>query len=105
LVLGAVAPDLFRAVGLLSVPFIARGPMRPSAIVMAVFGDKIFYRNISRRRARPSASLSATCARALLATFYSLSGDAAPNERWRYAFERGKKSSTAWWCRKIFRHA
>jgi len=27
----------------------------------------------------------------LLATFYSLSGDAAPNERWRYAFERGKK--------------
>jgi pimeloyl-ACP methyl ester carboxylesterase len=27
----------------------------------------------------------------LLATFYSLSGDAAPNERWRYAFGRDEK--------------
>ena len=26
-------PDLFRAIGLLSVPYIPRGPMRPSAIV------------------------------------------------------------------------
>src|ERR1700726_2315167 len=36
-------PDLFRAIGLLSVPYIPRGPMRPSAIVKAAFGDKIFH--------------------------------------------------------------
>jgi len=42
--------------GLLSVPFIARGPMRPSAIVKAVFGDKIFYQEYFQEEGTPSAS-------------------------------------------------
>jgi pimeloyl-ACP methyl ester carboxylesterase len=84
-------PDLFRAVGLLSVPFIARGPMRPSAIVKAVFGDKIFYQEYFQEEGTAERELERDVRTSLLATFYSLSGDAAPNERWRYAFERGKK--------------
>jgi pimeloyl-ACP methyl ester carboxylesterase len=84
-------PDLFRAVGLLSVPFIARGPMRPSAIVKAVFGDKIFYQEYFQEEGTAERELERDVRASLLATFYSLSGDAAPNERWRYAFEGGEK--------------
>jgi pimeloyl-ACP methyl ester carboxylesterase len=84
-------PDLFRAVGLLSVPYIPRGPMRPSAIVKAAFGDKIFYQEYFQEEGTAERELERDVSASLLATFYSLSGDAAPNERWRYVFERGEK--------------
>jgi pimeloyl-ACP methyl ester carboxylesterase len=84
-------PDLFRAVGLLSVPYIPRGPMRPSAMVKAAFGDKIFYQEYFQEEGTAERELERDVRASLLATFYSLSGDAAPNERWRYAFERGEK--------------
>jgi len=50
-------PDLFRAVGLLSVPYIPRGPMRPGAIVKAVFGDKIFYQEYFQQEGRAELEL------------------------------------------------
>jgi pimeloyl-ACP methyl ester carboxylesterase len=84
-------PDLFRAVGLLSVPYIPRGPMRPSAIAKAVFGDKIFYQEYFQQEGTAERELERDVRASLLATFYSLSGDAAPNERWRYAFGREEK--------------
>ena len=84
-------PDLFRAVGLLSVPYIPRGPMRPSAMVKAAFGDKIFYQEYFQEEGTAERELERDVRASLLATFYSLSGDAAPNERWRYVFERGEK--------------
>jgi pimeloyl-ACP methyl ester carboxylesterase len=84
-------PDLFRAVGLLSVPYIPRGPMRPGAIVKAVFGDKIFYQEYFQQEGTAERELERDVRASLLATFYSLSGDAAPNERWRYAFGRDEK--------------
>jgi pimeloyl-ACP methyl ester carboxylesterase len=83
-------PDLFRAVGLLSVPYIPRRPMRPSAMVKAAFADKIFYQEYFQEEGTAERELERDVRASLLATFYSLSGDAAPNERWRYAFERGK---------------
>jgi len=84
-------PDLFRAVGLLSVPYLPRGPMRPSAVVKAVFGDRIFYQEYFQREGTAERELERDVRASLLATFYSLSGDAAPSERWRYAFGRDEK--------------
>jgi len=84
-------PDLFRAVGLLSVPYIPRGPIRPSAIVKAVFGDKMFYQEYFQQEGVAERELERDVRASLLATFHSLSGDAAPNERWRYAFGRDEK--------------
>jgi epoxide hydrolase A/B len=84
-------PDLFRAVGLLSVPYIARGPVSPGAIAKAVFGDKIFYQEYFQQEGVAERELERDVRASLLATFYSLSGDAAPNERWRYAFGRNEK--------------
>jgi pimeloyl-ACP methyl ester carboxylesterase len=84
-------PDLFRAVGLLSVPYIPRGPMRPGAIVKAVFAGKMFYQEYFQQEGRAESELEADVRRTMLATFHSLSGDAAPNERWRYAFGLDEK--------------
>jgi len=84
-------PDLFRAVGLLSVPYIPRGPWRPSAIVKAAFGDKIFYQEYFQEEGTAERELERDVRASLLGTFYSLSGDAAPNERWRYVFGRDEK--------------
>ena len=84
-------PDLFRAVGLLSVPYIPRGPMRPGAIVKAVFADRMFYQEYFQQEGRAESELEEDVRRTMLSTFYSLSGDAAPNERWRYAFGLDEK--------------
>lgn len=84
-------PDLFRAVGLLSVPYLPRGPIRPSAIVKAVFGDKVFYQEYFQLAGMVERELERDVRASLLGMFYSLSGDAAPNERWRYAFGRDEK--------------
>jgi len=81
-------PDLFRAVGLLSVPYIPHGTIRPSAIVKAIFGDKVFYQEYFQDEGKAEHELERDVRATMLATFYSLSGDAAPNERWRYAFGR-----------------
>ena len=79
-------PDLFRAVGLLSVPYIPRGPMRPSTLVKAVFSGKTFYQEYFQQEGRAERELERDVRASLLATFYSLSGDAPPKDRWRYAF-------------------
>jgi pimeloyl-ACP methyl ester carboxylesterase len=81
-------PDLFRAVGLLSVPYIPRGPVRPSAIIKAIFGDKVFYQEYFQEEGKAERELERNVRATMLGAFYSLSGDAAPNERWRYAFRR-----------------
>jgi pimeloyl-ACP methyl ester carboxylesterase len=62
--------------------------MRPGAIAKAVFGDKIFYQEYFQQEGRAELDLERDVRKSLLSTFYSLSGNAAPNERWRYAFGR-----------------
>jgi pimeloyl-ACP methyl ester carboxylesterase len=56
-----------------------------------VFGDKIFYQEYFQQEGTAERELERDVRASLLATFYSLSGDAAPNERWRYAFGRDEK--------------
>src|SRR6202047_462764 len=62
--------------------------MRPSAMIKAAFGDKIFYQEYFQQEGTAERELERDVRASLLATFHSLSGDAAPNERWRYAFGR-----------------
>jgi pimeloyl-ACP methyl ester carboxylesterase len=83
-------PDLFRAVALLSVPYLPRGPIRPSALVKAIFGDKIFYQQYFQEEGRAERDLERDVRASMLALLYSLSGDATGKDRWRYAFEPGE---------------
>ena len=75
-------PDLFRAVGLLSVPFVPRRRVSQSQWEQEKFPGKVFYQAVLRS---PMAEqvLSANPRAVLQTTFWGLSGDASPQERWQ----------------------
>jgi pimeloyl-ACP methyl ester carboxylesterase len=74
-------PDLFRAVALLSVPYMVRKSMNQSEWEQKTYPGKIFYQAMLRS---PQAEqvFNADVRASLLRGLYSLSGGAAPDERW-----------------------
>ncbi len=84
-------PDIFRAVGLLSVPFLPRGPIRPSDGMKALEGKKNwFYQNYFQEPGRVEKELDEDPRRSMLMMMYSASGDAPPTERWNFLFPRSQ---------------
>ncbi|MEV0995107.1 alpha/beta hydrolase [Nonomuraea sp. NPDC050202] len=68
-------PDLFRAVGLLSVPYAPRGPHRPTDAFAAMGGDEEFYVGYFQAEGRAEAEIEPDV-RGWLAGFYAaLSGE------------------------------
>ncbi|MFD7902795.1 alpha/beta fold hydrolase [Kitasatospora sp. NPDC059747] len=73
-----VRPDLFRAVGLLSVPYVPRGGPRPSEVFGRLGGDEEFYVSYFQEPGRAEAEIEPDV-RAWLAGFYAvLSADTMP---------------------------
>lgn len=74
-------PDLFRAVGLLSVPYVPRGPISPSEWEQKTYPGKIFYQAIFRS---PGAEkiFEADVRAGIINGLYAASGSASPAERW-----------------------
>ncbi|MFF4558202.1 alpha/beta fold hydrolase [Streptomyces sp. NPDC001422] len=71
-------PDVFRAVGLLSVPYAPRGGPRPSDLFAAMGGEEEFYVSRFQRPGRAEAEIEPDV-RGWLAGFYAaLSGDTMP---------------------------
>ncbi|MFJ9134445.1 alpha/beta fold hydrolase [Streptomyces sp. NPDC102256] len=71
-------PDVFRAVGLLSVPYAPRGGPRPSDMFAAMGGEEEFYVSHFQRPGRAEAEIEPDV-RGWLAGFYAaLSGDTMP---------------------------
>ena len=84
-------PDIFRAVGLLSVPFLPRGPIRPSDGMKALEGkNNWFYQNYFQEPGRVEKELDEDPRRSMLMMMYSASGDAPPTERWNFLFPRSQ---------------
>ncbi|MER5727240.1 alpha/beta hydrolase [Streptomyces sp. NPDC002138] len=70
-----IRPDVFRAVGLLSVPYVPRGGPRPSELFAAMGGDEEFYISYFQEPGRAEAEIEPDV-RGWLAGFYAaLSGD------------------------------
>lgn len=86
-------PDLFRALGLLSVPFLPRtwDDPRPTDAMRVVAGDGEFYQLYFQEPGRAEAELDADPRRTLTMFLYAASGDAPPEKRWRYRFAKGEK--------------
>ncbi|GAA2838125.1 alpha/beta fold hydrolase [Nonomuraea rubra] len=63
-------PDLFRAVGLLSVPYAPRGPHRPTAAFAAMGGEEEFYVGYFQAEGRAEAEIEPDV-RGWLAGFYT----------------------------------
>src|ERR1700730_750763 len=81
-------PDLFRAVGLLSVPYFPRLAISPIEWEQKTYPGKIFYQAIFRSPAAEQilqADVRATITNGL----YAASGDAAPEDRWSPAIDPG----------------
>ncbi|POX43614.1 epoxide hydrolase [Streptomyces sp. Ru71] len=75
---GLVRPDVFRAVGLLSVPYTPRGPVRPSDVFAQMGGDEEFYVSYFQQPGRAEAEVAGDV-RGWLAGFYAaLSADTMP---------------------------
>jgi pimeloyl-ACP methyl ester carboxylesterase len=82
-------PDLFRAVVLLSVPFLARGPISPGEWEKQKYPGKIFYQQIFR--APGSEKIFETDVRSsIIGALYSASGDPPPEQRWRPVIDPDK---------------
>ncbi|HKX27070.1 MAG TPA: alpha/beta hydrolase [Blastocatellia bacterium] len=81
-------PELFQAVALLSVPYRRRswGDLRPTEAMKLLAGDKQFYQLYFQEPGKAEAELEADVRTSLSMFFYSASGDAPPEKRWRYIF-------------------
>jgi pimeloyl-ACP methyl ester carboxylesterase len=79
-------PDLFRAVVLLSVPFLPRGRISPSEWEQQKYPGKIFYQQIFRS---PGAEqlFQADVRMAITNALYSASGEPPVEQRWRYVID------------------
>jgi pimeloyl-ACP methyl ester carboxylesterase len=85
-------PDMFRAAALLSVPFLPRGSVRPTAVIKALEGkDNWFYQDYFQEPGRAEKELDADPRRLMLMMLYSASGDPPPAERWNFLFPRSQK--------------
>lgn len=86
-------PDVFRAVALLSVPYIQRpwNAPRPTEALKRMAGEKQFYQLYFQEPGKAEAELEADVRKTTLMVLYSLSGDAPPDKRWRYLFEKNER--------------
>lgn len=79
-------PDLFRAVALLSVPFLARMQISPSAWEQQRYPGKIFYQQIFRAPGSEKA-FEADVRATILNALYSASGEAPSDQRTRFVID------------------
>ncbi len=86
-------PDLFHAVGLFSVPYLMRSwtDPRPTDAMRLLAGDQEFYQLYFQEPGKAEADLEADVRKSVRMLLYAASGDAPPEQRWRFLF--GKSES------------
>jgi pimeloyl-ACP methyl ester carboxylesterase len=92
--LALLRPDLFRALVLLSVPYVPRRPMNQSQWEQQAYPGKIFYQ-AGLRSPMAEQYLQSDVRASLLRGLYTLSGEATPAERFRPARDPGPPSHAA----------
>ena len=86
-------PDIFHALILLSVPYPPRrwGGISPTEAMKKMAGDLNFYIVYFQEPGKVEKELEANVRESMLRTFYSLSGDAPPEERWEFVFGKEQR--------------
>ncbi|MES1024578.1 alpha/beta hydrolase [Gloeocapsa sp. BRSZ] len=86
-------PDLFKAIALLSVPYRARSwdSTPPTEMLKRMAGEQQFYMLYFQEPGKAEAELEADVRKSLSMILYSASGDAPPEKRWRFMFDKSKK--------------
>lgn len=80
-------PDVFRAVGVLSTPPGARGPVKPSVVWKGMEKDNLFYQHYFQN-SKADREMAGDTRRFLLGAMYSVSGSAVGTDRWRLFVEK-----------------
>ena len=85
-------PDIFRAVVLLSVPYIRRSWMDicPTEAMKQAVGEKEFYQLYFQEPGKAEAEFEADVRKTILTVLYSASGDVPPDKRWRFLFDKSE---------------
>jgi epoxide hydrolase A/B len=87
-------PDIFHAVTLMSVPYSPRqwGSTSPVEMMRLMAGeDHNFYIDYFQEPGKVEKELETNIREITLKSFYSLSGDAVPEKRWRFIFGKNEK--------------
>lgn len=87
-------PDMFRAMVLLSVPYVPRRPVNQTQWEQQTYPGKIFYQ-AALQSPMADQFLQSDVRASLLRALYTLSGEAAPEERFRPARDPGPPSAPA----------
>jgi pimeloyl-ACP methyl ester carboxylesterase len=88
---GLLRPDIFRAIALLSVPYRPRGTANPRQAMEAMAGDENFYQLYFQEPGKAENELEADPRRSMAMLLYSLSGDARPDELWKFRFPKSMR--------------
>jgi len=85
-------PDIFRAVVLLSVPYLPRSwkGTTPTEAMRKMPGDKEFYQLYFQKPGRAEAEMEADVRRTMTLVLYSNSGSAPAEKRWRYMYGKSE---------------
>jgi pimeloyl-ACP methyl ester carboxylesterase len=85
-------PDIFRAVVLLSVPYRRRSwaDIRPTEAMKQMAGEKQFYQLYFQEPGKAEPELEADVRKTMLMALYTGSGDAPPDKRWRFLFDKSE---------------
>ena len=86
-------PDLFYAIGLLSVPFRSGSweSGRPTEAMKKMAGEREFYMLYFQEPGKAEAEFEADVRRTMGIFLYTASGDPPPEKRWGYLFEKSQK--------------
>jgi pimeloyl-ACP methyl ester carboxylesterase len=87
-------PDIFRAVGLLSVPYLAdfwTAPLPTIAMRQMLAAGQMFYQLYFQESGKADTELAENVRESLLGLFYSASGAIPAEHRWRFLFSPDEK--------------
>jgi pimeloyl-ACP methyl ester carboxylesterase len=86
-------PDIFNAIALLSVPYLAGSwkHIRPTDAMKRMSGDFQFYQLYFQEPGKAEAEMEADIRRTVRMFLYSASGDPPPDRRWRFLFNKSER--------------
>jgi len=86
-----VRTDMFRGLGLLSVPYSPRSPVRPATQFKAITQQKNFYQEYFQEPGKVEQELEADVRKSMLGVLYAASGDAPAEDRFKFLFEKNQR--------------
>jgi pimeloyl-ACP methyl ester carboxylesterase len=83
-------PDLFRALVMLNSPVPPRGKVKPTVALEAMAQGRVFHHLYFQQVGKPDRELASDTRKTLRSVYYSISGDATGDDRWRLFLPAGE---------------